>query len=147
MKWMLLFLLAGAGITNAGWEPDYESAVQQAKAKDRLILLSFSGSDWCGPCIQLRKEVFETDAFLSMADSSLVLYNADFPRNRKNQLSKTLQRQNEDLADQYNPQGKFPYTVLLTADGKIVKAWDGYPQYNSTLFLEQIRSELHDRRQ
>jgi len=147
MKWILLFLLAGAGITNAGWEPDYESAVQQAKAKDRLILLSFSGSDWCGPCIQLRKEVFETATFLSMADSSLVLYNADFPRNRKNQLPKTLKRQNEDLAAQYNPQGKFPYTVLLTPDGRTVKAWDGYPQYNSTLFLEQIRNELHDRRQ
>ncbi|MDF2192782.1 thioredoxin family protein [Paraflavitalea sp. CAU 1676] len=146
MKWMLLLLLAFQGSSTPGWEPDYETAVQQARAKDRLILLSFSGSDWCGPCIQLRKEVFESEAFLAMADSSLILYNADFPRNRKNQLPKARQQQNEELAGQYNPQGKFPFTVLLSADGKVIKSWDGYPQYNSTLFLEQLRTLVHGHR-
>jgi thioredoxin-related protein len=102
--------------------------------------LNFSGSDWCGPCIQLKKEVFASDAFEKLADGSLVLLNADFPRSKKNQLPKETIQRNEVLANQYNPLGKFPYTVLLTAEGKVIQSWEGYPQNNSQLFIDQIKS-------
>ena len=102
-------------------------------------MLNFSGSDWCGPCIQLHKEVFESNAFKELADQSLVLYKADFPRNKKNRLSKEVQQINEALADRYNPLGKFPYTVILSADGKLIKAWEGYAGNNSTQFIEQLK--------
>ena len=74
------------------------------------------------------KEIFDDTIFKSFADTSLVLVNADFPRMKKNQLDKTVQAQNNKLADQYNSKGIFPYTLLLSADGKVLKAWEGLPK-------------------
>lgn len=139
MKLVFLLLLTGIGLSLTGWQTDFEAAKKIAKEKDRLILLNFSGSDWCGPCIRLRKEIFDGNAFSQMADSALVLVNADFPRNKKNQLSKEQQKHNEALADQYNPQGKFPFTLLLTAEGKVVRSWDGFPT-DSKQFIEQVKT-------
>jgi thioredoxin-related protein len=140
MKYLLLLLTTGLGVSFAPWQPNFESAQKLAGEKNRYILLNFSGSDWCGPCIRLHKEVFESNVFKELADQSLVLYKADFPRNKKNQLSKEVQQSNEALADRYNPLGKFPYTVILSADGKVIKAWDGYTGNNSTQFIEQLKS-------
>ena len=117
-----------------------------AKEKDKYILLSFSGSDWCAPCIKLRQEVFGSKEFEQIASNALELYDADFPRKKKNQLSKELQQSNDALAEKYNPLGKFPFTVILTADGKVVKAWEGYPDNNSTLFIEQLKSVCNAKR-
>ncbi len=146
MKLLFLFLLAGSNLLFTQWHPDYDSAQKQAKANGKYILLNFSGSDWCAPCIKLRQEVFGSPEFEQLANNSLELYDADFPRKKKNQLSKELQQSNEALAEKYNPLGKFPYTVLLTADGKVVKAWDGYPDNNSVLFIEQLKSVCHAKR-
>ena len=124
----------------AGWETDFEKAKQIARAKHELILLNFSGSDWCGPCLRMKNEIFGSKAFSEMADSNLVLVNADFPRNKKNQLSKQLIKQNESLADKYNPEGKFPFTVLLNADGKLIRSWDGLPENKAGQFTKEIKS-------
>jgi thioredoxin-related protein len=139
MKYLLLLLTTGLGLSFAPWQPDFESAKKLAADNHKNILLNFSGSDWCGPCIQLHKEVFESNAFKDLADQSLVLYKADFPRNKKNQLAKAVQQNNEALADKYNPLGKFPYTVILSPDGKVIKAWEGYPNNNSAQFIEQLK--------
>jgi thioredoxin-related protein len=120
------------------WHTDMGEAQQIAQKEHRYILLSFSGSDWCGPCILLRKEVFDDAAFLGLADSSLVLVNADFPRMKKNQLSKQQQQANDQLADRYNPKGIFPLTLLLSADGKIVKQWKGNPGLKPADWCQQI---------
>lgn len=74
-----------------------------------------------------------------MADTTLIMVNADFPRNKKNQLERRVQQQNESLADKYNPGGKFPYTVLLNADGKVIASWDGYPKTDAAHFTEDIK--------
>jgi thioredoxin-related protein len=140
MKYLLLLLATGMGLSFVTWQPDFEAAKKMAREKNRYILLNFSGSDWCGPCIRLHKEVFESNEFAALADQSLILYKADFPRNKKNQLSKEIQHSNEALADKYNPLGKFPYTVILSADGKVIRAWEGYPNNNSTQFIDQIKS-------
>jgi thioredoxin-related protein len=139
MKLLLLLLTTGLGLSFIPWQPDFESAKKLAADNHKNILLNFSGSDWCGPCIQLHKEVFESNAFKDLADQSLVLYKADFPRNKKNQLAKAVQQNNEALADKYNPLGKFPYTVILSPDGKVIKAWEGYPNNNSAQFIEQLK--------
>jgi thioredoxin-related protein len=140
MKFLFLILLAGSNLLFADWHPDFDTAKKLAKENGKYILLNFSGSDWCAPCIKLHQEVFGSKEFEQLANNSLELYNADFPRKKKNQLSKELQERNDALAEKYNPLGKFPYTVILTADGKVVKAWEGYPHNNSTLFLEQLKS-------
>ena len=139
MKFLILLMATGMCLSFVPWQRDFETAKKLAAEKNRNILLNFSGSDWCGPCIRLHKEVFESNEFKQLAAQLLVLYNADFPRNKKNQLPKELQQSNEALADKYNPLGKFPYTVILTADGKIIRSWEGYSN-NSAQFIEQLKS-------
>jgi thioredoxin-related protein len=132
-------------VSSLGWEKDFEDAKKKAVTEHKLILLNFSGSDWCGPCIKLNDEIFENISFKKFADSNLVLVNADFPRLKKNQLSKDQQKKNDKLADKYNPQGSFPYTLLLTAEGKVIKAWDGYPNVTAERFTGQIKELLNAR--
>lgn len=132
----LLFVL----LIVPGWESDFETAKQKAHEQQKLILLEFSGSDWCAPCIRFRKGVLETTSFKSFADSALILLNADFPRLKKNKLSKEQQKKNDKLADQYNPNGVFPMTVLLDADGKMLKTWEGYPNLSAEQFISQVKA-------
>ncbi|RYF13714.1 MAG: hypothetical protein EOO42_18495 [Flavobacteriales bacterium] len=87
----------------------------------------------------MHQEIFSDATFLKMAEQNLVMVNADFPRNKKNQLPANIKKQNEALADRYNPSGKFPFTVLITADGKIVKTWDGLPDENAVQFTATIK--------
>ena len=125
--------------TSAGWETDIDKAKEKATQEHKLILLNFSGSDWCGPCIRLHTEIFEKETFKTFADNNLVLVNADFPRLKKNQLSKEQQKKNGLLADKYNANGSFPYTVLLDANGKVIKTWDGFPNLTPGQFIGQIK--------
>lgn len=124
------------------WLTNMQEARQIAVARHRHILLNFSGSDWCGPCILLRKEIFDDPAFSQFADTALVLVNADFPRMKKNQLAKEQQQQNDALADQYNAQGKFPFTVLMDAQGKVLKQWEGKPPVGAAGFAGQVKAVI-----
>ena len=135
---LIVFYFIAASFTK--WEPDFATALQTAKEKHCLILLNFSGSDWCGPCIRMRKEIFENDIFLKMSDDNLVLVNADFPRNKKHQLSKSLITQNEMLADKYNSNGLFPCTLLINTEGKVIKVWNGLPNENAAEFTTEIKA-------
>lgn len=111
------------------WSTDFAKAQTQAQEQNKNILLNFSGSDWCGPCIKLHKEILTAPTFLQYASTNLVLINADFPRLKKNMQDKALKEQNEKLADQYNKEGKFPLTILLDKNLKVLKVWDGYPHF------------------
>ncbi len=118
-----------------------ENAKKQASQNKELILLNFSGSDWCIPCIKLHKNIIETDEFKKLETENIVVYiNADFPRNKKNQLSPELKKENASLADQYNKKGLFPYTLLLNAEGKILKSWEGLPSEDALAFSKEIKS-------
>lgn len=125
------------------WHYDLEEAKQIAKTKHKHILLAFSGSDWCGPCIQLHKEIFESPVFVQMADTQLVLVQADFPRLKKNKLSTAQQDLNNAAADRYNPHGKFPYTLLLDANGKVLRVWDGFPNMTPEVFTVDVRNGIY----
>lgn len=138
MKKILVLMFCAAAMSFSPWQSNFEIAKKIAKEKHELILLNFSGSDWCGPCMRLRKEILDNDVFIKMTDTSIVMVNADFPRNRKNQLDAQTKKQNDALADKYNPEGKFPYTLLLDADGKVLKAWDGYPDEGVQQFSDEV---------
>jgi thioredoxin-related protein len=124
------------------WLTNVDAAKETAVKDHKYILLNFSGSDWCGPCVKLKQEVFESGAFSNLAQEKLVLLHADFPRAKKNQLSKEQVKHNEMLADRYNPSGKFPFTLLLTADGKIIKEWDGYVFASQDKFIEELKQAI-----
>jgi thioredoxin-related protein len=135
----LLFL--SYSLTN--WHYNLDEAKQLAQKEHKYILLNFSGSDWCGPCIRMHKEIFENQVFSQMADTQLVMVNADFPRNKKNQLPVAQQGINDKMADQYNSQGKFPFTVLMDANGKVLKTWDGFPNMSAEAFTVEVRNTMY----
>jgi thioredoxin-related protein len=137
---LLTFFIAIFLTTGVTWSGDFSDAQKQATQEHKLILINFSGSDWCGPCIRLRKEILESSTFESYASGHLVLVRADFPRQKKDQLSKEQVKLNEALADKYNPDGKFPYTLLVDENGKVLKDWDGFPNETSDQFVSQISS-------
>lgn len=137
MKFLTILLLF---VIPTQWEPDFENAKKIAKEKHELILLNFSGSDWCGPCIMLRKDYIDSDTFQDMAKSNLVLVNADFPRKKKNQLSADQVKRNEALAEKYNKTGQFPFTLLLDADGKVLKTWTGKPEVSVEEWTQEIQT-------
>ncbi len=143
---MKIFFVLIAFMLQQQWEPDFENAKKIAREKHELILLNFSGSDWCGPCIQLRKNYFESDVFRQMAHEHLVLVNADFPRKKKNQNSSEAIKRNEALAEIYNKNGIFPLTLLLDADGKVVKRWEGRPDISVEKWVTEIQSICNDHR-
>src|SRR6185295_17174708 len=126
MRLLLMMIFATIVSVGTPWLTDFEKAKQAASSEHKLILLNFSGSDWCGPCIRMHKEIFENSSFADYASSHLVLVNADFPRLKKHELSKEQQDKNDKLAGVYDKEGIFPLTVLLTADGKVLKEWKGF---------------------
>lgn len=142
MKTLLSIALISL-LTIPDWLTDFAAAQQEAQQKHKLILISFSGSDWCGPCIKMKNEVYESEAFAAVADKRLVLVRADFPRAKKNQLPKDQVKLNEALAEKYNPSGKFPFTVLTDENGTVVKTWDGYAFGSQDTFMNQLKEAVN----
>ena len=129
-------------LTTPVWLTDFDAARNTAAQQHKFVVLNFSGSDWCAPCIKMEQEVFESEEFRAMAEKQLVLVRADFPRLKKNKLSEEQTKHNEALAERYNPTGKFPLTVLLDADGKILKEWEGYAFGSHAKFVVDLQQTL-----
>jgi thioredoxin-related protein len=139
MKLLISLLLISMLASPPEWLTDFNKAQQEAVESKKMMLLNFSGSDWCGPCIRLKKEIFGADVFNGYAAEHLILVNADFPRLKKDQLSKEQTKQNEWLADKYNKEGKFPFNVLMDSGGKVLKEWDGFPKESPEMFVGEIK--------
>lgn len=122
------------------WVNNLTEAKSQAQKEHKLILLNFSGSDWCIPCMRMHQEVFDTEDFIAYANENLVCVNADFPRKKKNQLSKEQQQLNDALAERYNNKGAFPYTVLLNENGNVITSWDGFYTDGTAKFIQEIKN-------
>lgn len=113
-----------------------QQAKQIAKTEQRLILIRFTGSDWCGPCRKMDKRVFQSDSFSTFATKHLVMIEADFPKDKD--LDGDIRKENKDLARRYQKSQSYPYTVLLDAEGKLLKTWKGYGGQYPTYYLEEI---------
>lgn len=98
-----------------GWITDFEEAKKEAAESKRPVFAFFTGSDWCGWCVKLKKEVLDTAEFAKFAGCNLVLFEADFPR--KTKLPEATKRQNEVLANKFGVRG-FPTIYMLDAEGK-----------------------------
>ncbi len=121
------------------WLTDFEEAKTKAKTENRPILMSFSGSDWCGNCIRLDKILFQSPAFREFAKANLVLLKLDFPAKKKNKLSTEQTEHNEKLAEKYNKKGVFPTTLLLDADG-VVKDKMSYPLDTADDYVKSLKA-------
>jgi thioredoxin-related protein len=132
-----VFALISAPImrADANWLTDYKQAQEQAKASNKLVLLDFTGSDWCGWCIKLDKEVFSKPAFKDYADKNLVLVAVDFPRAKEQSAS--VKQQNQELAARYKVEG-FPTIIILNGDGRKVWEYPGYFPDGASAFIAEL---------
>ena len=110
-------------LAEAQWTTDLPAAQAQAKKDKKLVLVNFTGSDWCGWCKKLQAEVFTTKEFGAYAKDKLVLVEIDFPNQKKQ--SAELKKANEALQAKYQASG-FPTIVALNGDGKEVWRQVGY---------------------
>ena len=105
--------------SNAGgkdaWLTNYENALEQTRAEKKTLLIDFTGSDWCPPCMTLQRQVFAQPEFKSYAEQNLVLLEVDFPRTKE--LPSELQQANEQLANHFGIDG-FPTVILLNSKGE-----------------------------
>jgi len=133
---IVLLVSAASGLAEGkpGWLTNYKQAQEQAKTNKKLLLLDFTGSDWCGWCIKLEREVFSRPEFKEYATENLVLLEVDFPRGKR--LSATEQSQNEELAERHGVQG-FPTIVVLDSEGRKVGEL-GYTPGGPSAFIAQL---------
>jgi thioredoxin-related protein len=117
------------------WQTNFDTAKEIASTEKKPIILVFQGSDWCAPCIKLDREVWSTPIFKTYAKEHFVMLQADFPRKKKNTLSKQLTKANGQLFETYNKNGIFPFVVVLDNTGKVL----GETSYKKTTPQDYIK--------
>ena len=133
-----IFLTAPFARPDSGWLDDYKKAQQEAKASNKILLLLFNGSNWCGWCRLFDKEVLSQPQFKDYANKNLVLMEVDFPMGKLRELqSAELKKQNQELAQQYQVEG-FPTVVVLNGAGQKLWQYDGYFPDGPAAFIAQL---------
>lgn len=118
-----LMLAALAPAWAAEWMTDLEAAKAKAAAENKAVLIDFTGSDWCGWCIRLRKQVLDTPAFETYAKDKFVLMEVDVPQDPK--FDPALRKRNEQLCEQFSVEG-FPTIMVITPQGEVVGGFSGF---------------------
>jgi len=139
---LLFLVMVGSAQTitqldTAIWQKDYAAALSQSKETGKPLLMVFSGSDWCKPCIMLREQIFVQDGFSEWAKNNVVCVCLDFPAQKKNRLPQVLQEQNESLAERFNPNGIFPLVVLLNSNETVLGSL-GYLDVAPVEYIKEI---------
>ena len=134
---LFVLIINTARLSAQEWRTDWDTAKVEAEQANKKLILVFSGSDWCIPCIKLEKEIWENSSFIQYAQKHYVLFRADFPKRKKNKLPETIQQLNDRLASEYNPKGYFPLVVVLDTQGK-VKGQLGYEKLTPEAYIALI---------
>ena len=142
MKKILVAMLAATvfwqvNAAEAIWLTDLPAAQAQAKSENKIVLLDFTGSDWCSWCIKFKKEVLDTAAFKAYAIKNVVLVELDYP-NKKVQ-STDLNKANAALKDQYKIEG-YPTLVVLDKNGKEIGRQVGYSEGGPEAFIARLEA-------
>ena len=117
ITWLASFSVAALSATAfastpEGWTTDLDKAFEKAKAEKKSVLVEFTGTDWCPPCIAMRKNVFSKKEFVDAASKKYILVELDFPNG-----DQAVKEKNEPYAKQYKIEG-FPTVILFTPEGK-----------------------------
>jgi len=121
-----------------GFGENFEAAKKEAAAFKQPIFAFFTGSDWCGWCKKLNSEVLETKEFKKFAEDNLILFEADYPHEKKQ--SSKVKQQNEALAAKYKITG-FPTVFLLDDEGKVL-GQTGYQQGGGEAYVKSLKEML-----
>lgn len=121
---------------DSSWSTDLPAAQAQAKKENKLVLMNFTGSDWCGWCKKLHKEVFGTKEWEAFAKEKLVLVELDFPSAKKQ--TDALKKANDALKNKYKADG-FPTIVVLNGEGKEVWRQVGYMAGGPSVWIGKLK--------
>ncbi len=132
----LLFVVTTA-FAGDGWQTDFKAASAQATKENKMMLLDFTGSDWCGWCIKLDKDTFSKPEFQKFAAENLILVEVDFPQGKPQ--SDELKKQNAELEAKFGVQG-YPTLVLLNSEGKEVARNVGYLRGGPEGFIDWVKA-------
>jgi thioredoxin-related protein len=119
-----------------GWMTDLDAALAKAKTENKSVLVEFTGSDWCPPCIAMRKNVFSKKEFINPASKKFILVELDFPKGNEE-----LAKKNQPLAEKYKIEG-FPTVVLLGTDGEEFTRFFASQFPTVEAFLKQLDDSL-----
>ncbi len=120
------------------WHTSMRAAMAAARAERKVILVNFTGSDWCPWCIRLHDEVFSQPPFMDYAARQLILLTVDFPR--KKWQTPAQKRENADLARRYGIEA-YPTILLLDPDGRVI-GQTGYRKGGAVPYVDHLRSML-----
>jgi len=126
---------SGTAISAGEWTTDYAAALLQAKTDKKRVFLFFTGSDWCGWCKRLDKEILSTADFKAYAKKSLILVKLDFPHSIPQPAQVTAR--NQKLARQYGIQG-YPTIIVLNGAGENVGQL-GYQDGGPKPFIKELK--------
>ena len=136
---VLLAAAVCAAHAGEGWLTDLDAAKKQAEKENKAILVDFTGSDWCPPCIKLKKDVLDTAEFKKFAAENFVLVEIDFPRSKKQ--SPELKKANQALQEKYKIEG-FPTIMILDAKGKKIEEFVGYGGEDAEKYIAKLQKVL-----
>jgi len=142
-KTLLLAALLLGALVNARaeltWLTDPAAAQEQAGKENKTILVNFTGSDWCGFCIKLKKEVFTTSEFEEYANKNFVLLEIDFPR--KSKQTEDQQAANKALAKKHEVRG-YPTILLMDKEGKKLGEVVGYGGGGPASYIPELQAAM-----
>jgi len=115
----LMFALLVSMLSYSQEWKSFEEAKVLAQKENKNIILVFSGSDWCAPCIKLDKNIWQSEEFKAEAQKKWILVRADFPKKKGNALPQNKQDENKGLAEKYNKEGFFPLVVVMDKNAKV----------------------------
>lgn len=134
---LFVLFLAITNLTAQEWQTDFTKAKEIAKKENKTVVLIFQGSDWCAPCIKLSENIIKTDVFINYAKEHYVLLKADFARSKKNKVSKEQANANAKMFEKYNPNGIFPFVVVMDSMGKVLGE-TGYKKLSPKEYIDQL---------
>jgi thiol:disulfide interchange protein len=142
VTWLAVFSAGIAVVAPAAeesgsrWMTNVDEALAKAKAEKKDVLVEFTGSDWCPPCIVMRKKVFKTDEFIEKASKKFVLVEIDLPKGNK-----VLAKRNQPVAERYKIEG-LPTVLLLSAEGREFGRFPASEYPSTGEMMERLESLL-----
>lgn len=136
----ILLSLALLFTSALGFSQNLEETLATAQTENKVVLLYFSGSDWCIPCMRFAENILASEDFKAFADSKIITYQVDFPR--KDESSDEVQAYKRSIAEKYNSSGGFPRLIILDTDGSVL--WDetGYKNKDAAYYINEFQSVL-----